>query len=252
MNEDFGEEIVPDLWGWVMRDHHAGRPAIYAIRRDDGRLEEDHSPEVYFTEPHELFPWEADLLGAARPPVLDVGAGPGRIALWAQAQGMRAVAIEPSPLTAQVARERGVADVRVGRWEELDALLGPEDRAFGTALLMGHNLGLGGTLDGLHALLRSLWKVVRPGGVLLATSIAFRETEDPGHLAYQRLRRDQGRYAGECVIRVEYEDRASPYFPWLLVAPDDLQRAARREGWETERVVDSAEGHYGALLRRET
>lgn len=252
MTSKQSEQVIEDLWGIIMRDFHRGLPALYAIRRDDDYLADGHSPEVYFSEPDEFFPWEAELLQDLAGPVLDIGAGPGRISAWAQARGEVAVAIESSPLTAQVARERGLADVRLGRWEDLDKLLGADERAFGSVLLMGHNLGLGGTLAGLEQLLRSLHACTRPQAALLATSIQFSETREAIHLTYQHAARAAGRYPGELSIRVEYQGQVGPYFPWLIIEREDLTRLGSRTGWDLERTVLSEEGgHYGVVLRRD-
>jgi SAM-dependent methyltransferase len=250
MLPDGTEQVEEDLWGRIMRDYHLGRPATYALRRDDGYLDEGHSPGVYFADPSAFFPWETDLLDAVRSPVLDVGAGPGRMALWAQGAGHPVVAVEASPLTVRAARERGVTDVRLGRWQELEQVLDPAECAFGTVLLMGHNPGLGGTLAGLRELLTALRARSRTGATLLATSLEFGETDNPDHIRYQAARREQGRYAGEIVIRAEYEGAVGPFFPWLLIGSDDLGRAAQETGWFLERLVRGEDMAYGSVLRR--
>lgn len=244
------EDIREDLWGEIIRLYFEDPDTLYAIRRADGLLEEGHSPEVYFAEPDEFFPWEADNLAAVSGPILDLGSGPGRMMLWAQDVGFEIVGIESSPLTAAVARDRGARDVRVGRWQDLDNLLTPQENCFGTVLLMGHNLGLAGTLSGLENLFGLVHARTVPGASLIASSIAFGVTEDPKHLRLQAQLREQGRYPGELTIRVEYGGRVGPYFPWLLIEPDDLARVGESRGWFLERVDRSEEGHYGALLRR--
>jgi len=243
-------EPVPDLWGRIMLDFHVGMPALYGIRRDDGHLSDGHSPEVYFGDPEQFFPWEEDLLDAVQGPVLDVGAGPGRMALWAQAQGFEVVALESSPLTVAISAERGVSDVRCGRWEAFDEVLLPQERAFGSVLLMGHNFGLAGTLDGLRTMLQSLRDRTRPGATVIGSSIEFTDSDDPEHLRYHELRRAQGRYPGEMVIGVEYEGLVGTAFPMLLVDTETLGHIAFETGWQIDRIVRSDELPYGAVLRR--
>lgn len=239
-----------DLWGEICEAYHERGEAPYSIRREDGHVESDHSPEVYFAEPDEFFPWESDLLTAARGPILDVGSGPGRMMLWAQEAGHRVVGIEASPRTVRVAMERGAHDVRLGRWQDLDTLLEPGERDFACVLLMGHNPGLAGDLEGFEQLLSLLHGVTAPEAALLLTSIDFLSTSDPKHLALQRALGASGRYPGAFRIRVEFEGCRGSYFPWLLVAPGDLARVARATGWRIERLEPSGEGHYGAVLRR--
>ena len=249
----FAPEHLPlqeDLWGEICRAYHERGEALYSIRREDGHLEEDHSPEVYFASPEEFFPWEETLLEEARSPILDVGSGPGRMMLWAQEAGYRIVGIESSPGTAAVARRRGALDVRLGRWQDLDRLLAPTERGFGSVLLMGHNAGLAGDLDGLVHLLELLHAVTAREAALLLTSIDFLETTDERHLALQTSLRAAGRYPGSLRIRVEFAGRRGAEFPWLLVTPEDLACVGLRSGWALERVERSGEGHYGAVMRR--
>lgn len=244
------EPATPDLWGRIMLDFHMGMPALYGIRRDDGHLSDGHSPEVYFGDPERFFPWEEDLLDAVQGPVLDVGAGPGRMALWAQAQGHDVVALESSPLTIAIAAERGVCDVRCGRWEAFDEVLLAQERAFGSVLLMGHNFGLAGTLEGLRTMLQTLRDRTRPGATVIGSSIEFTDSRDPEHVRYHEMRRAQGRYPGELVIRVEYGGRVGPDFPMLLVDTETLGRIAFETGWQIDRLLRSDELPYGAVLRR--
>ncbi len=168
-------DVEVDLWGRIMTDYHRGLPAPYAYRYADGRLDEDHSPEVYFAPPDQSFEWEGELLPHVQDPVLDLGCGPGRWSLWAQEQGHRVVALDASAGVCKLARDRGVRDVRQGRWQDLPDLLAPGELRFGTVLLMGHNVGLAETLWGLTDLLDRCRAVTRPGATLLATSVVFRE-----------------------------------------------------------------------------
>ncbi len=249
MNSKQDQKVDADIWGRIMNDYHHGLPALYTIRREDGYLSEDHSPEVYFATPDEFFEWEEELLEAVVGPVLDIGAGPGRMALWAQAAGLDVVAVESSPLTVKLARERGVKDVRLSKWEEMDAVLRDDENTFGTAFLMGHNPGLGGSPAGLRKLLKMIRQRVRPGGTLLATSIEFTQTDEADHLGYQEAREKAGQYGGEVVIRMEYEGYVGEYFPWLLIESDLLAVLARETGWFMEGLVVSKESPFGVVLR---
>lgn len=238
-----GRSLAPeeDLWGRIMRDYHLGRPALYGFRYDSGEVSDGHSPEVYFADPDRFFDWEAELLEDLSGPVLDVGAGPGRIALHLQRQGLQVVAIESSPMTARIARERGVRDVRVGRWEALERVLRSGESGFASVLLMGHNFGLAGTLAGLERLLRALHGRARSGAALVGTSL------DP--LAGCARRRGR-RYPGELHLCLEYGGAVGPGFPWLIVDAETLGAVALRCGWQIECLVQGDESAYGVRLRR--
>ena len=81
-------------------------------------------------------------------PVLDLGAGAGRAALYLQERGLPVTAVDASPGAAEVCRRRGVADVRLG-----DVNDPPEDRRWAAVVLLCGNLGLGGSWDGSRRLL---------------------------------------------------------------------------------------------------
>ena len=96
----------------------------------------------------------------------DTGCGAGRVALHVQSRGHEVVGVDVSPLAVAIARERGLADVRLGT---LDSALQPGEQ-FDTILLLGNNLGLlGGERQG-RRLLRKLARASTPGGRLLAGS----------------------------------------------------------------------------------
>ncbi|OIO64275.1 hypothetical protein AUJ68_06660 [Candidatus Woesearchaeota archaeon CG1_02_57_44] len=59
-------------------------------------------------------------------PVLDVGAGYGRDALWLQQQGFEVICMEPSARMRERCKERGLKKVIDGRMEHLQALQHPE------------------------------------------------------------------------------------------------------------------------------
>ena len=70
--------------------------------------------------------------------VLDLGCGAGRLGLHLQSRGHEVVGIDVSPLAVEIARQRGLADARLGT---LDGTLRAGER-FDTILLLGNNLGL--------------------------------------------------------------------------------------------------------------
>jgi hypothetical protein len=66
------------------------------------------------------------------------------VLLYLQERGLEVTGIDHSPLTVEVARERGAADVRLMSLAELDF---PQS-SFDTALFFGNNLGLADTQKG--------------------------------------------------------------------------------------------------------
>ncbi|MCB1058412.1 MAG: class I SAM-dependent methyltransferase, partial [Acidobacteria bacterium] len=158
-----------------------------------------------------LPPAEELALDLARGRVLDAGAGAGAHALLLEAQGLEVVALDLSPLAAEVMRRRGLRDVRCG---DLLALRG---ETFDTILLLMNGAGLAGDLAGLEPFLERCRRLLRPAGCLLVDSSDLRTTSDPNELAILTERLRRGRYFGEVIFRMEYRDLVGEPFPWLFV-----------------------------------
>ena len=108
------------------------------VERDDGYIES--VTQNYFAPPRRWAPIERRALRWARGRVLDVGVGAGRVALELQRRGREVVAIDVSPGAVEVARRRGVRDVRLLAFEDVDESLGH----FDTIVMYGNNFGLFG------------------------------------------------------------------------------------------------------------
>lgn len=104
----------------------------------------------------------------APPPlrVLDVGGGPGTYASWLTARGDDVELIDPVPLHVEHARERSLA-AQIGDARELPHA----DRTFDVVLLMGPLYHLTEAADRAQALGQA-FRVLRPGGLLIATAIS--------------------------------------------------------------------------------
>jgi len=99
------------LYGQAMFDHLHGRMGRLVIERDDGRREITDISSLFAPYSGKRGRWREDERKAirfARGHVLDIGCGPGRVALYLQRRGMDVTAIDVSPEALQVARTRGV------------------------------------------------------------------------------------------------------------------------------------------------
>jgi SAM-dependent methyltransferase len=231
---------MQDAFGSMLLDVLDGREVEgEVIERDDGFV--DPLRETYFAPVRRWPAAERRGLRWVRGRVLDVGCGPGRVALELQARGYEVVGIDPSPGAVEVAHRRGVRDVRRMRFEDVDASLG----RFGTMLFYGNNFGLfASRVKG-----RRLLKRVRPlADRIVASSLDPHMTDDPVHLAYQERNRRRGRLAGQLRLRVRYRDLADPWFDYLLVSPSEMEELVEGTGWRVERFVEG-DGHpYVAIL----
>lgn len=232
--------MVDDPFGAMLIDVLEGRASGQEIvERDDGFI--GISTFDYLAPVRSWMGVERRALRYARGRVLDVGCGAGRVALELQARGRDVVAIDPSPGAVEVARRRGVRDVRPMRLEDVSAKLGH----FDTALMYGNNFGLFAS----RSKARRLLKVLRPlADRIVAGSNDLYRTDEPTHLAYQERNRRRGRMGGQIRIRVRYKDLIGPWFEYLFVSPDEMADLVAGTGWRVERIVRDERSYYVAVL----
>ncbi|HSD01760.1 MAG TPA: class I SAM-dependent methyltransferase, partial [Gaiellales bacterium] len=178
--------------------------------------------------------------------VLDVGCGAGRVALELQGRGHQVVGIDVSPLAVEVARRRGVKDVR----ELAVTRVGPALGRFDTIVMFGNNCGLLGNRRRAPWLLRRFKSVTSPGARILAESTDPYTTDNPEHLAYHERNRRRGRMAGQLRIRIRHSRHRSPWFDYLLASPQELAELAGGTGWCLTRVIGEGEPSYVGVLER--
>lgn len=164
-------------------------------------------------------PAERALLARARPPVLDVGCGPGRIAAHLAGQGVRALGLDIAAPAVRLARARGAA-AAVG------SVFGPVPGAgaWGTVVLLDGNLGIGGNPTALLVRIRTL---LAEGGTVLC------DVEPPGQPTRS--------------LTLALAGSTAPPQPWAQVGADGLAGAAGPAGFVV-RQRWSAEGRWFAEL----
>ncbi len=211
------------------------------VERDDGFV----STAIlnYFAPVRRWAAVERRALRWVRGRVLDVGVGAGRVALELQERGREVVAIDVSPGAVQVARRRGVRDVRLLAFEDVDESLGQ----FDTLVMFGNNFGLFGSRAKARRLLRQLRPFVRR---IVATSNDPFGTEDPVHVAYHERNRNRGRMPGQLRLRIRYRDLIGPWFEYLIVSPDEMAEIVEGTGWEIRHLIRDEGSFYVAVLEQ--
>jgi SAM-dependent methyltransferase len=209
------------------------------VERDDGFIQ--GSTLSYFAPVRRWAAVERQALRFVRGRVLDVGVGAGRVALELQARGREVVAIDVSPGAVEVARGRGVRDVRLLAFEDVDASLGH----FDTVVMYGNNFGLFASPAKARRLLRRLRPFVRR---IVACSNDPYATRDPAHLAYQKRNRARGRMSGQLRVRIRYRELVGPWFEYLIVSPDEMAEIVDGTGWHISHLVQGEGSPYVAVL----
>lgn len=236
-----------DLFAEALWQFHQTGDADLWIERDDGYLARENV-RWYFTTWRDFPAHERGALEWARGRVLDIGCGAGRHALYLQRCGLRVTAVDVSPQIVQLARTRGVRDVRV---VNACARLPFRTGEFDTVVLFGNNLGIAGTERKLAVLLRELHRVTSPRGRILATT-RQPSTTHPIHRAYLQRNIARRRAPGQLCLRVVLEGRRGAWFDLLLLAPTDVMRVAAKAGWELAAVfpLGNFEEGYAVVLQK--
>jgi SAM-dependent methyltransferase len=176
--------------------------------------------------------------------VLDLGCGAGRHALYLQSQSLDVTGVDVSPGAVDVCLRRGVRDVRLA-----DLRTPPDDKRWGSVLLMCGNLGLAGGWDETRELLNRLHGMCRPGAVLAADTVDPTQSDDPVSVAYRDAKRAAGRHEGEVGLRLRFGDLVTPFWNLLNVPPRDLDALVRDTGWVVETQVVGGMDHAVRLRR---
>lgn len=237
--------MSPDPFGRALYDHHHENRDEQLLQRD-GEMTLDHPIETFYfqtyTGTEQWADWfEANLGG----PLLDIGAGVGRHALYFQ-ERFETVAIEVSENLVRVMESRGVDDARTG---DMFTLLEQFERdRFQSAMAYGTQLGLVGSMDGLRSFLGDLALVTRPDGTALLD--CYDPTRD-GTTELLGFRRDPTPGLAHRVMWFEYEGEAGDILHFRLFSPQKLDEATLGTPWEVEDVrygEGDAAYHYLAAL----
>lgn len=222
-----------DIQGIALLDYLRGNTGTeLLVHASYGEIEKMPVAD-FFRSANELPPLEEYALQLCRGTTLDIGAGAGSHSLILQSQGIPVQAIDISPLSAEVMRERGVqrvvcADIFQFESEPVDTLL-----------LMMNGIGLVGDLRGLNYFLLFCKKFLKSGGQILLDSC---------DVSYLGDTSPSGGYVGEIAYQFEYLGKKGTLFNWLYVDANVLKKAARKAGWRCQVVYEEDNGQYLARL----
>ena len=153
---------------------------------------------------------ERTALQIATGKILDVGAGSGCHALALQEMGKEVCAIDISPLSNEVMKQRGVKDSRlINLFDETFT------ETFDTILMLMNGSGIIGTLDNMPVFFQRMKRILRPEGYILMDSSDLRYLfeEEDGSMLIDLA----GDYYGEVDFQMQYKDIKGDTFDWLYI-----------------------------------
>ena len=151
---------------------------------------------------------ERTALQIATGKILDVGAGSGCHALALQEMGKEVCAIDISPLSNEVMKQRGVKDSRlINLFDETFT------ETFDTILMLMIGFGIIGTLDNMPVFFQRMIRILRPEGYILMDSSDLRYLfeEEDGSMLIDLA----GDYYGEDDLQLLYNEIIGDTFDWL-------------------------------------
>ena len=216
--------------------HKADRLRVFS-----SQFEEDEIPvKELFCTIQSMPALERIALEMATGRILDVGAGSGCHALALQAMEKEVCAIDISPLSVEVMKQRGVNDVRLTNL--FDETF---DETFDTILMLMNGSGIIGKLNNMPDFFQRMKRMLRPKGCILMDSSDLRYLfeEEDGSIVIDLA----GDYYGEIDFQMQYEDIKGDTFDWLYVDFQTLNLYASEYGFKAELVKEGK--HYDYLVK---
>ena len=218
--------------------HKTGNADTLIVR--SSMFEDDEIPVEDLFRSFEGMPsLEQYALELAEGRILDVGAGSGCHSLALQKMGKTAFAIDISPLSVMVMKERGVDARQVNLYDPAFT-----DK-FDTVLMLMNGTGIIGCLENMPVFFDRMRELLTPGGSLLIDSSDLRYLfeEEDGSLLID-LADD---YYGQLDYQMVYKNVEGEPFDWLYVDFDTLAYYAEESGFKAELLAEG--DHYDYLAR---
>lgn len=232
-----------DPMGAAIYDYHRnGRADV--LRVFSSQFEEDEIPVADLFRDFDAMPeLEKTALELAGGRILDVGAGSGCHSLALHKMGKETVAIDISPLSVEVMKERGLDARLVNFYDE-----GFQEK-FDTVLMLMNGTGIIGRVENIPEFLDRVTDLLNPGGSLLVDSSDLRYLfeEEDGSLMIDLA----GDYYGQLDYQMQYRDVVGEPFDWLYLDFNTLAYYAENAGFAVELVAEGEHYDYLARLTRQ-
>ncbi|WP_330631025.1 class I SAM-dependent methyltransferase [Halocatena halophila] len=178
-------------------------------------------------------------------PMLDVGAGVGRHTLFFQDR-FASVAIESDAPLISAMRERGVHDARQADMFDLPSAF--ERDRFATALVIGTQVNLTASMDGLRAFLGDLARITTENATAILDSF------DPTHPDVTELpgyRADPTPGLAHRTMQFEYESERGKPLLFRLFSPERVAEATIGTDWSVHDRFQAESPYYRIALTKQ-
>ena len=230
---------LTDPMGAAIHDYyHTGKAGKLIVR--SSMFEDDEIPVAsLFRDFVQMPALERAALNLAQGRILDVGAGSGCHSLALKAMDKDAVAIDISPLSVAVMRERGVDARQINFFDK------SFDEKFDTVLMLMNGTGIIGRLENMPAFFERLKVLLNEGGSVLIDSsdLKYLYEEEDGSFMIDLA----DEYYGLVDYQMKYKNVLGEPFDWLYVDFETLSYYASESGFKTEMVYEGE--HYDYLAR---
>jgi SAM-dependent methyltransferase len=232
---------MKDLFGQALLDYHNGNYTEDIIT-STSISGEDILPLPYlFRDFNEMPKLEQKALKLAKGNVLDVGCGSGSHSLYLQKNGLDVKGIDISKGAIDVARKRGVLNVKVLNLLE-------ETETFDTILLMMNGTGIFQELAQVSKYLKHLKGLLKPNGQVLIDSsdIKYMYEDDDGGFWIDT----NANYYGELDYFLSYKGEKETPMKWLYLDFKTLKLACETVGLKCDLILEGEHYDYLACLRQ--
>lgn len=243
--------LVPtgDPMGAAIFDYHKNGPACGKLIVHSSMLDDDEIPvDALFRSFEQMPALEQTALRMAQGKILDVGAGSGCHSLALQSMGKNAVAIDISPLSVAVMKDKGLDARLVNLYDETF------NEKFDTILMLMNGSGIIGRLENMGMFFKRMKQLLAPGGCILMDSSDLRYLYEDEDGSFEIDLADE--YYGLLDYQMEYvpSKRISSgptvlgeSFDWLYVDFDTLSYYAEQNGFKVEMAAQGE--HYDYLAK---
>lgn len=230
-----------DPMGAAITDFHRTGKAD-KLRVFSSMFEEDEIPvEVLFRQYDEMPELEQTALQLAKGRILDVGAGAGCHSLALQNMQKDVTAIDISPLSVSVMKERGVKNAQLQDFFE-DGY----SEKFDTIIMLMNGTGIVGKLKNISAFFDKAKQLLSSDGQVLidSTDLAYIFEDEDGFFDATEFEN----YYGEVDFQMQYKNIKGEPFDWLYLDFETLSQAAEAHGFQAELLKEGKNDNYLARL----